>query len=62
MIISLLRRNQLEGHVKKGVVNESLEEYILRRKQIKDVEGFGNIDYDPDYDIKKQGRVSERPC
>lgn len=39
---------------KKAVVNEALEEYILRRKQTKIIELFGQIDYDPDYDYKEQ--------
>ncbi len=39
---------------KKGVVTEALEEYIQRRKQIEIFNIFNTIDYDKDYDYKKQ--------
>ncbi len=39
---------------KKGVVTEALREYIQRRKQVKILELFHSIDYDPDYDYKEQ--------
>jgi len=39
---------------KKGVVTEALHEYIQRRKQIEILELFHSIDYDPDYDYKRQ--------
>lgn len=39
---------------KKGVVTEALLEYIQRRKQIKILDLFHSIDYDPDYDYKEQ--------
>ena len=46
---------EISNHkTKKAVVNEALEEYILRRKQSKIKDLFGQIDYDPDYDYKEQ--------
>ncbi|MEA5115538.1 MAG: type II toxin-antitoxin system VapB family antitoxin [Geobacteraceae bacterium] len=39
---------------KKAVVNEALAEYIQRRKQAEIINLFHVIDYDPDYDYKKQ--------
>ena len=47
----------LGGHrTKKATVNEALKEYIQRRKQLQILDLFGQIDYDPDYDYKKQRR------
>ncbi len=43
------------GHrTKKATVTEALREYILRHKQQEVSELFGTVDYDPDYDYKKQ--------
>ena len=42
---------------KKGVVTEALQEYIQRRKQFEIVNLFNTIDYDTDYDYKKQRAV-----
>jgi len=39
---------------KKAVVTEALEEYILRRQQMKMVGLFHGVDFDPDYDYKEQ--------
>lgn len=39
---------------KKGVVTEALQEYIQRRKQVEILNLFNKIDYDQDYDYKKQ--------
>lgn len=39
---------------KKAVVNEALIEYIQRRKQAEITLLFHSIDYDQDYDYKKQ--------
>ena len=48
---------QLGGHhTKKATVNEALKEYIQRRKQLKILDLFGQIDYDPHYDYKEQRR------
>jgi Arc/MetJ family transcription regulator len=45
------------GHrTKKATVTEALEEYVRRRKQLSIIELFGKIDFDPDYDYKKQRR------
>ncbi len=46
---------KLGGHrTKKAVVQEALQEYVQRRKQLKVIELFGKIEYDDDYDYKKQ--------
>ena len=43
------------GHkTKKGVVTEALEEYILRRKQQEILKLFGKVEFEPNYDYKKQ--------
>ena len=43
------------GHrTKKATVTEALQEYIQRRKQAEILDLFGQIDYDPEYDYKKQ--------
>lgn len=39
---------------KKGVVTEALQEYIQRRKQAEIFNVFNKIDYDQNYDYKKQ--------
>jgi Arc/MetJ family transcription regulator len=46
---------RLGGHrTKKATVNEALKEYVQRRKQVRVLDLFGQIDYDPDYDYKEQ--------
>ena len=48
---------RLGGHkTKKATVTEALEEYIRRRKQMRIIDLFGKIDFDPAYDYKKQRR------
>ena len=48
---------RLGGHrTKKATVNEALKEYIERRRQLKILDLFGQIDYDPAYDYKKERR------
>jgi len=43
------------GHrTKKATVTEALQEYIQRRKQLELLDLFGTIDYDEDWDYKKQ--------
>lgn len=43
------------GHrTKKATVTEALEEYIRRRRQREILDLFGSIEYDADYDYKKQ--------
>ena len=45
------------GHqTKKDTVTEALQEYIQRRKQVRILELFGKIDFDPTYDYKRQRR------
>jgi hypothetical protein len=39
---------------KKAVVTEALIEYIQRREQLNILGLFGTIEYDDDYDYKKQ--------
>ena len=39
---------------KKAAVAEALEEYIRRHKQLRILDQFHSIDYDPDYDYKAQ--------
>lgn len=39
---------------KKAVVTEALQEYIQRRKQIRILDLFGSIEYDPKHDYKAQ--------
>jgi len=39
---------------KKETVNLALKEFIQRREQIKVIELFGTLEYDEDYDYKKQ--------
>ena len=46
---------RLGGHrTKRAVVEEALQEYVQRRKQLKVTELFGTIEYVDDYDYKKQ--------
>lgn len=42
---------------KKGAVTEALQEYIERRKQSEIFNIFNTIEYDQDYDYKKQRAV-----
>lgn len=43
------------GHrTKKAIVTEALQEYIRCRRQVQILDLFGQIDYDPEYDYKKQ--------
>jgi Arc/MetJ family transcription regulator len=45
------------GHrTKRETVTAALDEYIRRRKQLEILELFGKIDYDPDYDYKRERR------
>jgi len=46
---------RLGGHrTSEGTVTEALKEYIARRRQLNAIELFGTVEYDPDYDYKKQ--------
>lgn len=45
------------GHKsKKDAVNAALDEYIRRRRQLKILDWFGKVDYDPNYDYKAARR------
>lgn len=39
---------------KKDTVNLALKEFIQRREQAKVIDLFGTVEYDEDYDYKKQ--------
>jgi Arc/MetJ family transcription regulator len=50
---------KIGGHrTKKATVTEALNEYIQHRKQMKILELFGAVDFDPKYDHKRQRRKS----
>ena len=50
---------KLGGHrTKRAVVEEALQEYVQRRKQLTIPELFGTIEYEDDYDYKQQRRQS----
>ncbi len=42
---------------KKAAVTAALEEYIQYRKQLKIIDLFGTVDFDPDYDYKARTSV-----
>ncbi len=44
---------------KKEAVTEALKEYIQKRKQLKIINFFEKIDYDPDYNYKKGRKRNE---
>jgi hypothetical protein len=52
----LIEEAKLVGkhRTKKGAVTEALLEYIQRRKQSEILQIFHSIDYDQDYNYKKQ--------
>ena len=41
---------------KKETVNEALKEYIQYRKRLKALAAFGTIEFDPDFDYKRERR------
>lgn len=45
---------------KKEAVNAALDEYVRRRKQMKILEAFGTVSFDPAYDYKAERRQSSR--
>ena len=53
---NLLREaKQIGQHeTESAAVIAALQEYIQRHKQLKVLELFGQIDYDPDFDYKEQ--------
>lgn len=49
------RAIQLGGlKTKKQAVNEALAEYVQRPEQLKILDLSGTVEFDPDYDYKKQ--------
>jgi hypothetical protein len=42
-----------DHETKEAAVAEALQEYIQRRKQVRIIELFGKIDFDPDWDPRK---------
>jgi hypothetical protein len=55
----LLREALDLGHykTKKEAVNEALAEFVQRRKQLKIIELFGTVDFDPEFDYKAARRA-----
>ena len=53
---TLLAEAQKTGGLKtkKATVNQALREFIQKRKQLETLKLFGKIDFDPDYDYKKE--------
>lgn len=50
---------QISGHrTKKAVVNQALEEFVLRHQQQGIVELFGEVEYEPGYDYKAHRKRS----
>lgn len=48
---------KIGGHnTKKEAVTQALEEYIRHRKQLRILEAFGTVDFDPKYDYKAERR------
>ena len=46
---------ELGGHrTKRAAVEEALQEYVMRRKQLQIADLFGTIDYNEDYNYKAQ--------
>lgn len=51
----LAKAREVGGHrTKKATVTEALQEYIQRRQQAQIVKLFGTVEFDADYDYKKQ--------
>jgi prevent-host-death family protein len=55
---ALLKTAQKAGGHKspKETLTEALSEYVHRQRRLRIAEAFGQIEYDPDYDYKKQRR------
>ena len=53
---TLLAEAQKAGGLKtkKATVNQALREFIQKRKQLETLKLFGQINFDPDYDYKKE--------
>jgi len=51
----LEKARRLGGHrTKRAAVQEALEEYVRRREQMKIIDLFGTVEFDPRYDYKRQ--------
>lgn len=52
----LIREAQKRGHhrTKKDTITTALEEYIRRRKQLEILSLFNTIEYDPNYEYKRE--------
>ncbi len=47
------------GHrTKREAVNAALDEYVRRRKQLRILDAFGTIEFDPAYDYKSERQRS----
>ena len=57
---ALIEEAKHVGHhkTKKEAVTIALQEYIQRHKQAEIVSLFGQIEYDPNYDYKKQRTIT----
>ena len=55
---SLIEEAKIVGHhkTKKAAVTVALKEYIQKHKQSEIISLFGNIEYDDNYDYKRQRR------
>lgn len=42
------------SRTKKEAVNKALAEFVQRREQLRILDLFGTVDFDPDYDYKAQ--------
>lgn len=52
---------RIGGHKsKKDAVNAALDEYVRRRKQVRILDAFGTVAFDPDYDYKAERNRSHR--
>ncbi|MBN1902483.1 type II toxin-antitoxin system VapB family antitoxin [Candidatus Sumerlaeota bacterium] len=55
----IMKAKKLGGHkTKKAAVTTALQEYVRNLKQEKIISLFGKIDFDPNYDYKRQRRRS----
>ncbi len=45
-----------QHRTKKDAVTAALREYVQRRKQLRVLELFGTVEFDPDYDHKAERR------
>ncbi len=53
----IARAQKLGRHrTKKDAVTAALQEYVRHREQLRILELAGTIDYDPDYDYKRERR------